>query len=174
MNKSLTVGAASAALLLTLTGCGDSGTDQSAATTGPAAVTTSVNAENGAGVHNDADVAFAVGMASHHSEAIEMSEMLLAKQGIDPRVVDLAQQIKAEQGPELEQLNAWLTEWGQAPRATTTTGMNMPGAGGGEDTGMMSAEDMAALSDAQGVDATKLFLTQMTEHHTGAIIMART
>ncbi|MFC9768786.1 DUF305 domain-containing protein [Rhodococcus jostii] len=40
--------------------------------------------------------------------------------------------------------------------------------------GMMSADDMSALSDAQGVDATKLFLTQMTEHHTGAIIMART
>ncbi|MDV6278596.1 DUF305 domain-containing protein [Rhodococcus erythropolis] len=172
MNKSLTLGAASAALLLTLTGCGDSGTDQSAATTGPAAVTTPVNADNGAGEHNDADVTFAEGMAPHHSQAIEMSDMLLGKLGIDPRVVDLAQQIKAEQGPELEQLNAWLTEWGQVPAATTTTGMNMPG--GGEDMGMMSAEDMAALDDAQGVEATKLFLTQMTEHHTGAITMAQT
>ena len=47
--------------------------------------------------------------------------------------------------------------------------MNMPGAGGDQDTGMMSADDMAALGDAQGVDATTLFLTQMTEHPTAAI-----
>lgn len=39
--------------------------------------------------------------------------------------------------------------------------------------GMMSAEDMSALRDAQGVDASKLFLTQMIEHHQGAITMAQ-
>lgn len=202
MNKSLTLGAASAALLLALTACGDSGTDQSAATTTSAAVTTSASAETGAGEHNAADIAFAEGMVPHHSQAIEMSDMLLAKQGIDPRVVDLAQQIKAAQGPEIEQLNAWLTEWGQAPPTTTTgmqmteslpmgtdlqmpeappvvppatSGMDMPGTeGGGDMEGMMSAEDMQALSDAQGVAAAKLFLTQMIEHHKGAIAMAQT
>ncbi|AWK74218.1 DUF305 domain-containing protein [Rhodococcus oxybenzonivorans] len=203
MNKSLALGAASAALLLALTACGDSGTEESAATTNSAA-TTSVSAENGAAEHNDADIAFAQGMVPHHSQAIEMSDVLLAKQGIDPRVVDLAQQIKAAQGPEIEQLNAWLTAWGQGAAATTTTGMNMtesmpmgtgmqmpeapvvippagtsemdmPGMEGGEDMeGMMSAEDMAALRDAQGVDAAKLFLTQMIEHHKGAITLAQT
>lgn len=39
--------------------------------------------------------------------------------------------------------------------------------------GMMSAEDMAALQNAQGVEASKLFLTQMIEHHQGAITMAQ-
>lgn len=203
MNKSLALGAASAALLLALTACGDSGTEESTATTNSAA-TTSVSAENGAAEHNDADIAFAQGMVPHHSQAIEMSDMLLTKQGIDPRVVDLAQQIKAAQGPEIEQLNAWLTAWGQGTAATTTTGMNMtesipmgtgmqmpeapvvippagtsemdmPGMEGGEGMeGMMSAEDMAALRDAQGVDAAKLFLNQMIEHHKGAITMAQT
>ena len=203
MNKSLALGAASAALLLALTACGDSGTEESTATTNSAA-TTSVSAENGAAEHNDADIAFAQGMVPHHSQAIEMSDVLLAKQGIDTRVVDLAQQIKAAQGPEIEQLNAWLTAWGQGTAATTTTGMNMtesmpmgtgmqmpeapvvippagtsemdmPGMEGGEGMeGMTSAEDMAALRDAQGVDAAKLFLNQMIEHHKGAITMAQT
>ncbi|QHE71037.1 DUF305 domain-containing protein [Rhodococcus sp. WAY2] len=203
MNKSLALGAASTALLLALTACGDSGTEESTATTNSAA-TTSVSAENGAAEHNDADIAFAQRMVPHHSQAIEMSEILLTKQGIDPRVVDLAQQIKAAQGPEIEQLNAWLTAWGQGTAATTTTGMNMtesmpmgtgmqmpeapvvippagtsemdmPGMEGGEGMeGMMSAEDMAGLRDAQGVDAAKLFLNQMIEHHKGAITMAQT
>ena len=39
---------------------------------------------------------------------------------------------------------------------------------------MMSAQDMAALEDAQGAAASKLFLTQMIEHHKGAIAMAQT
>jgi uncharacterized protein (DUF305 family) len=40
--------------------------------------------------------------------------------------------------------------------------------------GMMSDTDMTALKDAQGVDAGKLFLTQMIAHHEGAIAMAQT
>jgi uncharacterized protein (DUF305 family) len=39
--------------------------------------------------------------------------------------------------------------------------------------GMMSQADMAALQNAQGVDASKLFLTQMIQHHQGAIMMAQ-
>ena len=41
-------------------------------------------------------------------------------------------------------------------------------------TGMMSDEDMTALQNAQGVEASKLFLTQMITHHEGAITMAQT
>ena len=39
--------------------------------------------------------------------------------------------------------------------------------------GMMSEEDMAALQNAQGVEASKLYLTQMIKHHQGAITMAQ-
>jgi uncharacterized protein (DUF305 family) len=46
------------------------------------------------------------------------------------------------------------------------------GAMGGS--GMMSEQDMAALRDAQGVEASRLFLTQMIEHHKGAITMSQT
>jgi uncharacterized protein (DUF305 family) len=49
------------------------------------------------------------------------------------------------------------------------SGHDMPGM-----TGMMSNADMTALTDAQGVDASKLFLTQMIAHHEGAITMAQT
>lgn len=39
--------------------------------------------------------------------------------------------------------------------------------------GMMSQADMAALREAQGTAASRLFLTQMIQHHQGAIIMAQ-
>ena len=49
-------------------------------------------------------------------------------------------------------------------------GGDMPGMSGH---GMMSAQDMAALQDAQGTEASRLFLTQMIEHHEGAVTMAQ-
>jgi uncharacterized protein (DUF305 family) len=40
--------------------------------------------------------------------------------------------------------------------------------------GMMSDQDMAALQNAQGVAASKTFVTKMIQHHQGAIAMAQT
>ena len=39
--------------------------------------------------------------------------------------------------------------------------------------GMMSGDDMTALQNAQGAQASKLFLTQMIAHHEGAVTMAQ-
>lgn len=130
-----------------------------------------------------------------------MSDMVLGKQGVDPRVLDLANQIKAAQGPEIQKMQTWLSSWGvptmpmmpgpggmpsqsmmpsqsAMPGATGMPGMpDMSGMPGMDDMhgmdGMMSDEDMSALQNAQGVEASKLFLTQMIKHHQGAISMAQ-
>ncbi|BAH55731.1 MULTISPECIES: DUF305 domain-containing protein [Rhodococcus] len=193
----IAVGAAAVAALVALTACSNSGSDQSAQSSASASVTATTAA---ADTHNQADVTFAQQMIPHHAQAIEMCDVVLAKNGIDPRVTDLANQIKAAQGPEIEQLQGWLTEWGQSsmpmatsgmmtpgqsmPMATSgmmtpgqsmpMSGMEMPGDSGMGMSGMMSAEDMTALQNAQGVDASRLFLTQMIAHHQGAIAMAQT
>jgi uncharacterized protein (DUF305 family) len=114
---------------------------------------------------NAADVTFAQMMIPHHEQAVEMSEDILAKDGVDQRVVDLATQIKAAQDPEIKQMKSWLTAWGADEGMS---GMNHG------TTGMMSDDDMMALQDASGAEADKLFLEQMTLHHEGAIAMAQT
>jgi uncharacterized protein (DUF305 family) len=207
--------------LVGLTACsssGDQANPTTASTTAPATQ-----------AHNQADVMFAQHMIPHHQQAIQMSDMVLAKQGIDARVVDLANQIKAAQGPEIQQMQSWLSQWGmptmpmmpgmmpgggmmpgqsampsnsmapgQSPTPSETgephhsdtpsqspmpsgsmmpSGGMMPGGGtmpGMEGMpGMMSPDDMAALQNAQGVDASKLFLQQMIQHHQGALTMAQ-
>ncbi|WP_158866019.1 DUF305 domain-containing protein [Leifsonia sp. AG29] len=115
--------------------------------------------------HNQADIAFATMMVPHHQQAIEMSDTLLAKPGVDARVTELAQKIKAAQQPEIDTMNGWLDAWGQK---SDMGGMDM----GGD--GMMSQHDMDTLKNASGADAAQLFLTQMIEHHQGAITMATT
>ena len=114
---------------------------------------------------NKADVSFATDMAGHHQQAVEMSQMLLDKSGIDPRVVTLAQEIKAAQGPEIKQMKSWLSDWGQ--KSDSMSGMDMGGS-------MMSDADMNDLKSSTGLAASKLFLTQMTVHHKSALVMAKT
>ncbi len=43
----------------------------------------------------------------------------------------------------------------------------------GHGDGMMSDDDMRALEDADGTEASRLFLEQMIVHHEGAIEMAQ-
>lgn len=110
---------------------------------------------------NDADVNFATNMVAHHQQAIEMADLLLEKDGVDERVINLALAIKEAQGPEIAMMTGWLEAWGEG-------GMSGMDHGGG----MMSNEDMAALEGAAGPEASGLFLAQMIEHHQGAITMA--
>lgn len=125
----------------------------------------STEATSGAdiGPHNDADLAFAMSMIPHHQQAVEMADMILAKDGIDADVVSLAERIKAAQDPEISTMTSWLKAWGASMGGSDMAGMS----------GMMSDEDMAALEQATGNAASRLFLEQMTQHHQGAIAMAR-
>ncbi|MFS0731908.1 DUF305 domain-containing protein [Microbacterium sp. 1P10UB] len=115
---------------------------------------------------NDADVMFAQMMLPHHQQAVEMADMILAKDGIDAGVITLAEQIKAAQQPEIQQLQGWLEEWGADTGTSSMGGMDHGG-------GMMSDQDMQTLDAATGTDASRLFLEQMTMHHEGAVTMAQ-
>ncbi|MDO8381453.1 MAG: DUF305 domain-containing protein [Microbacterium sp.] len=114
---------------------------------------------------NDADATFAMEMIMHHQQAIEMSDVLLAKNDVAPEVISLAERIKAAQQPEIDTMNDWLASWG---RETMGSMGSMDSMGG-----MMSEEDMTALEDASGPEASSLFLEQMIVHHEGAIEMAQ-
>ncbi len=144
--------------------------------------TSTVSTESSAAAsaeHNSADISFAQQMIPHHTQAIMMSDILLEKDNINPQVVSLAQQIKDAQQPEIEQMQSWLKQWG-APLEGQGHNMDMgtsmaPGTSPMPSMmGMMSPEQMQQLRDAQGAEASRLFLTQMIEHHRGAIAMAKT
>ncbi|MFK4116152.1 DUF305 domain-containing protein [Microbacterium sp. NPDC006705] len=151
------------AAALTLAGCADGGNSSSMpGMNHDGDSSPSAEAANA----NDADVMFAQMMIPHHTQAVEMSDTLLAKDGVDERVTALAEKIKAAQQPEIDQLEQWLEEWGAEPAKDSMDGMD-------HGSGMMNEEDMQALDDATGNDASRLFLEQMTAHHEGAIEMAQ-
>ena len=175
MKKTKTVasGVAVLAAVAAIGACSNSATKE--ATTSSASASTQTTTSVRAAAHNQADMNFVHMMIPHHQQAVEMSDIILAKQGIDPRVVDLAKQIKAAQGPEIEKMQGWMSQWGPGMDHGGMSGM--PGMGGMGDMagmdGMMSSAEMDALKSAQGVDASKLFLTGMIKHHQGALTMAQ-
>lgn len=161
MKKTLTLSATALAAAIALAGCstgsGSSGSsmpgmDHSTMPASPAA----------AADHNGSDVMFAQAMIPHHAQAVEMSDMILKKQGVDVRVTALATKIKAAQAPEIEKMTNWLKGWSEPTQAP----------GGHSMTGMMSGDDLTRLDAAQGTEAARLFLSQMIAHHEGAVEMA--
>ncbi|WMY77408.1 DUF305 domain-containing protein (plasmid) [Citricoccus nitrophenolicus] len=182
-----TLAALTLASALALTACGTgaedngAGSESTPATSSAAATSTATDtatpsatatgsAEEISAEHNDADVMFAQMMLPHHEQAVEMSEMLLAKDDIPAEVADFAQQVIDAQGPEIERMNAMLTAWDAEPMGDME---GMEGMDHGGMSGMMSEEDMAALEEAQGTEAARLYLEQMTAHHEGAVDMAQ-
>lgn len=118
-----------------------------------------------AAVHNDADVAFLQQMIPHHAQAVEMSDLLLAKPSVDPQVVAQAVSIRIAQASEVDMMRGWLTTWGIDLAALPQC--HAPGCG------MVSSVELAALNDAEGNAADRLYLELMITHHEGAIAMAR-
>lgn len=182
MKRTLVLSTLAVASTLALAACGeatDATTDATTSatstttttpeTTETTTATTEADGEISAD-HNDADIMFAQMMIPHHQQAVEMSEMLLAKEGIPAQVVEFAQGVIDAQGPEINRMNAMLEAWDQQP-VTDSGGMDHGKMGGMS--GMMSQEDMTALEEAQGTEAARLYLEQMTAHHEGAVDMAR-
>ncbi|MEG9249929.1 DUF305 domain-containing protein [Arthrobacter sp. Soc17.1.1.1] len=191
MKRYLSLAALSLAIAFALSACGtDSGTtsvtsSEAAAPASSAAAETSPSADASASTsadavseeHNDADVMFAQMMIPHHEQAVEMSDMMLAKDGISPEITDLATKIKDAQGPEIETMTGWLEAWGepmQPEGGMESHSMGDMGSDSDSMEGMMSEEQMSDLESAEGTEASRMFLESMTAHHEGAIGMAQT
>ena len=126
------------------------------------------SSQSESGSFSSQDIMFAQMMIPHHQQAVDMGT-LAETRALNPDVKALAETIKNEQAPEIEQMTSWLT----AANAPMEMGhhMDMDGMGMGMD-GMLSDADMTALENAQGAEFDRLYLQGMIAHHKGAIQMA--
>lgn len=127
------------------------------------------------------DSGFARDMQVHHLQAVEMAT-LVREATDDPDVRSLALDIQLTQQHQAGQMYGWLESWGlpqrsgaaamvwmtpgdhgHTPPATTDDGL-MPG--------MATRAQLTALAEADGLDAERLFLTLMIDHHRAGVDMA--
>ena len=114
------------------------------------------------------DAMFAQMMIPHHEQAVVMAT-LAETRAASPEIVDLAAEIKGAQQPEIDQMTAWLEEWG----VPVMSGDEAMGDHGGHGmSGMLTQDQLGQLEDASGPEFDRLFAEFMIEHHVGAIDMA--
>jgi uncharacterized protein (DUF305 family) len=121
------------------------------------------------GEFNDADAMFVTMMIPHHEQEVEMSEAILAKDGIDERVLTLAEQIRDAYEPEIERMESLLDQWEIDDDVE-------PDDDDDDDDGnaWMSEGDWEALEAADGSAAERLYLEGLIEGHEAAVEMAKT
>ena len=111
-----------------------------------------------------ADARFMQGMIGHHAQAVEMVA-LVADRTATEDLKRLGLRIQVSQEDEIKMMQDWLKARGAevpGPHAHHT-GPMMPG--------MLSADEMARLAAAKGVEFDRQFLNGMLKHHNGALIM---
>ena len=112
-----------------------------------------------------ADVEFMQGMIAHHAQAIYMSR-LAASHGANPKLLKLATKIDQSQVAEIRIMQQWLRSNGQtAPDTSSWRTMRMAG--------MLTDDQIKALTDAKGVEFDRAYLEYMIQHHEGALQMVK-
>lgn len=119
------------------------------------------------------DVGFMQDMGFHHSQAVEMSIMLLDKDDLDPALRAFAVEILVTQQHERGLFNATLDRFGHDsdPGAEVMGWMGRP-LPRDEMTGLATEEQLEALRVAEGKEAAALWIALMTEHHLAGLHMA--
>ncbi|KXK60280.1 DUF305 domain-containing protein [Micromonospora rosaria] len=114
--------------------------------------------------YNSLDVWFVRMMIPHHGQALQMAALARDRAG-SPGVRALAERIRSSQGAEVGVLQGWLD----------TRGLPREVAGHDHATmrGMQSASAVRRLAEARGEEFDRLFVRMMSDHHGGAVEMAR-
>ena len=131
-----------------------------------------------------ADISFMQGMIMHHSQAVEMTDLLRTRSR-NQDLQALGKRISISQTDEIKSMKQWLEDRG-LPVSMEHAHMDhmgdmknmahmdhmkmdsmplMPG--------MLTPQQMKALEKAKGPSFDHLFLTGMIQHHTGALVMVQ-
>jgi uncharacterized protein (DUF305 family) len=125
--------------------------------------------------YTGADVHFMQGMIGHHSQAIAMASWA-PSHGAGSSVRILAERIINAQQDEITTMQQWLTDRHQSVPEAKAGPMKMMMNGKEQEMlmpGMLTAEQMHQLDLAKGPEFDRLFLTDMIQHHKGAVSMVQ-
>ena len=134
-----------------------------------------------------ADISFMQGMIMHHSQAVEMTDLLRSRSH-NKDIQELGKRISISQTDEMKSMKQWLEDRGlpvsmeHGHMDSMNDMKNMKGMDHMDHKnmsamplmpGMLTAQQMKALEKASGPVFDHLFLTGMIQHHTGALVMVQ-
>jgi uncharacterized protein (DUF305 family) len=114
-------------------------------------------------------------MIRHHSQAIVMARWV-PSHGASPSVLRLAERIINAQQDEIATMQQWLRDRRQPVPDPSAAGMTMAMHGSHGEMmmpGMLTPAQLQQLNQAKGSEFDHLFLTDMIQHHKGAVSMVQ-
>jgi uncharacterized protein (DUF305 family) len=142
---------------------------------GEAAALAQARADSIRNPYSAADVHFMQAMIGHHSQAIAMASWA-PSHGAGSSLRILAERIINAQQDEIVTMQQWLTDRHQMVPEAKPGPMKMMMNGKEQEMlmpGMLTAEQMHQLDLAKGPEFDRLFLTDMIQHHRGAVSMVQ-
>lgn len=121
---------------------------------------------------NPADVQFVTGMIAHHAQAVLIAGWA-PSHGASASLRALCDRIVVGQRDEITAMQGWLRERSQPVPDPEAHGGAMPGMDHGLMPGMLTSAQLGQLDSARGPEFDRLFLTDMIQHHRGALTMVR-
>lgn len=141
--------------------------------TGTCATAGETQTDSGRPSYTSADVHFMAGMIAHHAQAVLIAGWA-PTHGASTSLRALCDRIDVGQRDEIVAMQRWLRERHQPVPDADPHGHTMPGMDHAMlMPGMLSDAQLAQLDSARGPDFDRLFLTDMIQHHRGALTMVR-
>ncbi len=180
--RRMTTMLATATVVASTTAAAQAVTPPAANAPGELAAIAKARADSSRYPYTAADVHFMTGMIAHHSQAILMASWA-PTHGASTSLQTLAARITNAQRDEIATMQQWLRDR-QQPVPDGHAGMKMV-MNGSEMTmgssadhpmlmpGMLTDPQLAQLDSARGQDFDRLFLTDMIQHHRGAVTMVK-
>lgn len=152
--------------LLGITGCVDRDDFSSPV---PPSGSTAVSTE----AHSRFDVLFARDIIEHDAQAIALAELVVAKDGVERDVTDVARRIVANNTGRISELQSFLLEWGFTPMTVSPDPPRAdPGVEGGEHP-LATDADYRVLRESTEPGATDAFVDLIIRQDQFTISMAR-
>lgn len=123
---------------------------------------------------NDADTAYATGLLSHHAQTLQLLDLTLGRDNLDPQFGTLADQSRQARFDEAATAQKWLKTWGKRVPETVLEHDHDPD-GVTYDTsipGVLSSAELHSLERAKGAAFAQAWLRKLIAHEQGAVKLA--
>lgn len=123
---------------------------------------------------NEADATYATGLVSHHAQTLQLLDLTLGRDNLDPQFGTLADESRQARFDEAATAQRWLKTWGkQVPKTVLEHDHDQGGVT--YDTsipGVLSSAELHSLERAKGAAFAQAWLRKLIAHEQGAVKLA--
>ena len=123
---------------------------------------------------NDADTAYATGLISHHAQTLQLLDLTLGRDNLDPQIGTLADETRESRFDEAATAQEWLRTWGKKVPKTVLEHNHDQGSVTFDTSipGVLSSHQLHTLEQARGAAFAQAWLRELIAHEQGAAKLA--